>query len=133
MYKLLILIFLFQIAQATSRQGNLDKGIFFNEETKILLAENFINIQFLVPFPRFEMTLIENVDQIARPLQNMWQTPTYFCYLNFTNTSEVDFKMDWLLKETKKRYHLRKATWQKSKMTLRHSSKVGMLTKERYP
>ena len=28
--------------------------------------------------------------------------PTYRCYLTFTNTSENDFKVDWLLKETKK-------------------------------
>ena len=99
---MLSLILFIHIAQANSRQGSLDKGIFFYEETKILLAEKFINVQFLVPFPRFEMTLISSVDQIAQSLQNMWQTPTYFCYLNFTNTSEVDFKMDWLLKETKK-------------------------------
>ena len=99
---MLSLILFIHIAQANSRQGSLDKGIFFNEETKILLAEKFINVQFLVPFPRFEMTHISSVDQIAQSLQNMWQTPTYFCYLNFTNTSEVDFKMDWLLKETTK-------------------------------
>ena len=99
----MLLLFIFiHIAQTTSRQGSLDKGIFFNEETKILLVEKFINVQFLIPFPRFEMTLISNVDQIAQSLQNMWQTPTYFCYLNFTNTSEVDFKMDWLLRETQK-------------------------------
>ena len=28
--------------------------------------------------------------------------PTYRCYLNFTNTGENEFKVDWLLKETKK-------------------------------
>ena len=99
---MLSLILFIHIAQANSRQGSLDKGIFFNEETNILLAEKFINVQFLVPFPRFEMTLISSVDQIAQSLQKMWQNPTYFCYLNFTNTSEVDFKMDWLFKETEK-------------------------------
>ena len=99
---MLSLILFILVAQANSRQGNLDKGISFIEETKILLAEKFINVQFLVPFPRFEMALISSVDQIAQSLQNMWQTPTNFCYHNFTNTSEVDFKMDWLLKETNK-------------------------------
>ena len=99
---MLSLIILIDIAQANSNQGSLYKDIFFNEETKILLAEKFINVQFLVAFPRFELTLTSSVDQIAQSLQNMWQTPTYFCYLNFTNTSEVDFKMDWLLRETKK-------------------------------
>ena len=99
------MLFLFRfihVVQANSRQGSLDKGIFFNEETKIVLAEKVINVQFLVPFPRFETTLISSVDQIAQSLQKMRQTPNYFCYLIFTNTSEVDFKLDWLLKETKK-------------------------------
>ena len=32
----------------------------------------------------------------------MWQRPTYRCYLNFTNTSENEIKVDSLLKETKK-------------------------------
>ena len=32
----------------------------------------------------------------------MWRMPTYRCYLSFTDTSENDFKGDWLLKETKK-------------------------------
>ena len=83
-------------------QGSLDKGIFFNEETKKLLTEKFINIQFLLPFPRFEVGLTDNLNQVADTLQHMWQTPTYFCYLNFTNTSETDFKIDWLLQEIRK-------------------------------
>ena len=32
----------------------------------------------------------------------MWRMPTYRCYFNFTNTSENDLKVDWLLEETKK-------------------------------
>ena len=43
-------------AQANSRQDSLDKGILFKEETKILLAEKFINVHSLVPVKRFEMT-----------------------------------------------------------------------------
>ena len=77
---MLSLIVFIHIAQANSSQGSLDKDIFFNEETKILLAKKIINVQFLVPLQRFEMTLISSVDQIAQSLQNMWQTPTYFCY-----------------------------------------------------
>ena len=32
----------------------LASGIIFNHVTKILLAEKFINVDFLVPFPKFE-------------------------------------------------------------------------------
>ena len=35
----------------------LKKGILFNDESKILLAEKFIPVQFLVPFPSFNFTL----------------------------------------------------------------------------
>ena len=100
--KILSLIIFIHIAKANSREGSLDKIIFFNGETNILLAEKFIKVQFLGPSPRLEMTLISSVDQLAQALKKMWPTPIYFCYLNFTNTSELDFKMDWLLKETKK-------------------------------
>ena len=30
-------------------RGSLERGVFFHEETKILLAEKFINVQFVVP------------------------------------------------------------------------------------
>ena len=35
----------------------LENGIIFNHVTKILLAEKFFNVDFLVPFPKFEMDL----------------------------------------------------------------------------
>ena len=65
------------------------------------MAEEFSNVQFLGPFQRFETTLISTADQIAQSLQKIWPTQPYFFYLNFTNIDETDFKMDWLLKDTK--------------------------------
>ena len=35
----------------------LQNDIIFNHVTKILLAEKFINVDFLVPFPKFELDL----------------------------------------------------------------------------
>ena len=52
---MLSLFIFIHIAQATSRQGSLDKGILFKEETKIMLIENLSNVQFLLPIPRFIM------------------------------------------------------------------------------
>ena len=97
----MILLLLF-IAVTADDKGSLERGVFFHEETKILLAEKFVNAQFLVPYPKFDIQITESLDKVAKELQNMWQMPTYRCYLNFTNTGENEFKVDWLLKETKK-------------------------------
>ena len=94
--------FLLFILVATEDKGSLQRGVFFHEETKIFLAEKFINVQFRVPYPKFDIQLTESLHKVATELQTMWQMPTYRCYLKFTKTSENDFKIDWLLKETKK-------------------------------
>ena len=97
-----MILLLLLIVAAADDKGSLERGVFFLEVTKILLAEKFVNAQFLVPYPTFDIQLTKSLDKVARELQNMWQMPTYRCYLNFTNTSEHEFKVDWLLKETKK-------------------------------
>ena len=38
----------------------LENGIIFNHVTKVLLAEKFINVDFLVPFPKFELEILPN-------------------------------------------------------------------------
>ena len=94
--------FLLFIVVAVEDKGSLERGVFFHEETKTLLAEKFVKVKFVVPYPKFDIQLTESLDEVATELQTMWQMPTYRCYLNFTSTSENDFKVDWLLKETKK-------------------------------
>ena len=71
----MILLWLFMVVTADDK-GSLERGVFFHEETKILLAEKFVNAQFLVPYPKFEIQLTENLDKVAKELQNMWQMPT---------------------------------------------------------
>ena len=97
----MILHFLIYTVVATDEKGRLERGAFFHGETIILLAEKFVNAQFLVPYAKFDIQLTENLDKIITEVQNMWRKPTYRCYFNFTNTSENDFKLDWLLKGTK--------------------------------
>ena len=46
--------------------GSLERGVFFQEETKILLAEKFVNAQFLVPYPKFDIQLTESLDKLAK-------------------------------------------------------------------
>ena len=65
---------------------------------KILLMSNsWYPIQNLT----YTWQVDRSSDKIASDLQNMWRTPSYRCYLNFTNTNENDFNLDWLLRETK--------------------------------
>ena len=97
-----MILLLLLIVVAADDKGSLERGVFFYGETKILLAEKFVSAQFLVPYPTLDIQLTKSLDKVARELQNMWRIPTYRCYLNFTNASEHEFKVDWLLKETKK-------------------------------
>ena len=64
---MLSLFIFIHIAQATSRQGSLDKGNLFKEETKIMLIEKFSNVQFLLPIPRF-IVMVE--DHYLEGLEN---------------------------------------------------------------
>ena len=68
------------------------------------MAEKIVKVQFLVPYPKFDFQLTESPDKVATELQTEWQMPTYRYHLNFTNMSENDFKVNWLLKETKKEF-----------------------------
>ena len=79
--------------------GALKKGIIFHESKKILLAEKFINNQFLLPFPTFDMSIKSELETLTNTLASMWQMPSYFCYLNYTNTSVEGFNVNWLLNE----------------------------------
>ena len=99
-------LLLFYIVVATEDKVSLERRVFFHEETKRLVAEEIVGSQFLVPFPQFDPKLTKSLDQIATEFQNTWRMPTYCCYLTFSNTSENDLGVDWLMKETKKEISL---------------------------
>ena len=83
--------------------GALKKGIIFHEDKKILLAEkstsNFSCLFQLLTCPS-KLNL-----KLANTLASMWQMPSYFCYLNYTNTSIEGFNVNWLLTEVQKEIH----------------------------
>ena len=54
--------------------------------------------------------------------------PTHRCYFKFTNTIENDFKVDWLLKETKK--HISFADEDLNKIKHEVSLKVTVIKKK---
>ena len=78
----------------------LENGIIFNHVTKILLAEKFINVDFLVPFPKFELDLRAELGAYIEKLGKLWASPSWQCHLDYsTNFQKNDstFDVDWLL------------------------------------
>ena len=79
--------------------GPLKKGIIFHEDKRILLAEKFVNIQFLLPFPQFNVQFQKELTHLTSVLETLWKMPSYNCNLKFTNLSMEGFNVDWLRKE----------------------------------
>ena len=78
----------------------LKKALFFMSMKKIILAEKFIDIQFLLPFPTFSMQIKNDIQDLKSTLATMWDMPSFFCHLNYTsNLSMESFNVNWLLDE----------------------------------
>ena len=80
-------------------EAALDKGIIFNKEGKILITEKFINVEFLVPFPRYNFTIRQQVETLLNELSKKWITQSEFCNLTDSTTyrNQTDaFNNDWL-------------------------------------
>ena len=78
----------------------LANGNIFNHVTKILLAEKFINVDFLVPFPKFEMNVSAELGAYINKLAPLWDASSWQCHLDYsTNFQKNDstFDIDWLL------------------------------------
>ena len=77
----------------------LANGIIFNQVTKILLAERFIN-DFLVSFPKFEMNMSAELGAYINKFAPLWDASSWQCHLDYsTNFQKNDsaFDIDWLL------------------------------------
>ena len=78
----------------------LTNGIIFNHVTNILLAEKFINVDFFVPFPKFEMNVSAGLGAYINKLAPLWDASSWQCHLDYpTNFQRNDstFDIDWLL------------------------------------
>ena len=78
----------------------LSKGVIFHKETKIHLAEKFVNVEFLIPFPKYNFTEKEAITKILTKLSEMWKTPSDHCPLDFStnfNTSLEKFNLQWMV------------------------------------
>ena len=84
----------------TTEYDALKKGILFHKESKILLAEKFVNVQFLVPFPKYNFTMKTQVEDMLAKLAEMWSQPSAQCPLDFSqpfNSSHTPFNLNWML------------------------------------
>ena len=84
----------------TTEYDALNKGILFHKESKILFAEKFVNVQFLVPFPKYNFTMKTQVEDMLAKLAEMWSQPSAECPLDFSqpfNSSHKPFNLNWML------------------------------------
>ena len=75
------------------------QGIIFHKDGKILITEKFINVEFLVPFPRYNFTKRQQVETLLNELSQKWITKSEFCNMTSSTTYRNQtqaFNVDWL-------------------------------------
>ena len=78
----------------------LENGIIFDHFTKFLLAEKFINVDFLVSFPKFELDLRAELGAYTEKLGKLLASPSWQCHLVYwinIRKNDSTFDVDWLL------------------------------------
>ena len=98
---MLLLLFILQIGRTSASYDDaLSSGIIFHKESKILLAEKFVNVQFLIPFPKYNFTLKTAMRNYLNKLSEKWRTPFIECPVDFStnfNSTTDPFNLNWLL------------------------------------
>ena len=86
--------------ETTTKYEALPKGILFHKESQILLAEKFVNVEFLVPFPQYDFVMKQQIEDMLEKLATMWTEPSILCPLNFSepfNSSNKLFNLNYML------------------------------------
>ena len=81
---------------------SLSKGVIFHKNSKILLTEKFVPVEFRIPFPSFNFTVKTDLEKLLKDLKNMWHQSSYFCPLNFSTnfqSNTTGFNVDWILQK----------------------------------
>ncbi len=60
-------------------------GIHFKFEKKILLAESYTRLKFLVPFPKEPTNFNMSRQRAAEKIEELWAAPSIACELNETD------------------------------------------------
>ena len=80
----------------------LGNGIIFNHVTKILLSEKFINVDFLVPFSKFELNVSAELGTYLNKLAPLWSSTSWQCHLDYSSNFQKNnstFDIDWQLRQ----------------------------------
>ena len=96
----LLLLFLQIGSTLASYDDVLSSGIIFHKDSKIILAEKFVNVQFLLPFPKYNFTMKSTMRNYLSKLSEKWRTPSIECPLDFStnfNSTTDPFNLNWLL------------------------------------
>ncbi len=75
-YRLLLTALLTTLATASLKTP---EGIHFRFEKKILLAESYTKIKFLVPFPKEPTSFNSSIKDVSQRIEQLWATPTVAC------------------------------------------------------
>ena len=72
-----------------------NNGIEFVYQQKLLLAEKFIKVQFLVLLPKLNETIDEQIKHLTTTLSTAWSKYEFGCDLSnmSTNESSLDFEL----------------------------------------
>ena len=62
----------------------LANGTRFKQVTKILLAEKFLNVDFLVPVPKFKMNVSSELNAHINTLASLWESCSWQCHLHYS-------------------------------------------------
>ncbi len=70
----------------------LSSGFLFHQDSKILLAEKFINAEFLILFPKYDFVMKAELTTILQDLNKKWQTPMSYGFFNQFQDEFVQFQ-----------------------------------------
>ena len=77
------------------------KGIILNFQRKILIAERYINAQFVLPYPALNASIKTYLDKVSSRLDDFWNIDTTLCPLNYTNLNKTSLTIEWTLKQAR--------------------------------
>ena len=69
---------------ATPSSAEKGKGVLFNWERTVLLAERFEPVEFVVPLPAYSVHVASDIARAASLLRELWDKPTFDCDLSGT-------------------------------------------------
>ena len=80
------------------------KGIDFIYQQKLLLVEKFVNIQFLVPFPKLNVSFVNQFRNFSLLLKNSWNDCSFGCPLDHMLANKTSLNFDYLLHHTENEF-----------------------------